>query len=99
MFRKSVNHAEFGKGEGLLAREKMDATLLRLQMLKSRVSELRSQCEDLRNLCLTDKFGALLCSECGKKIELGRQVSVKDSAGVTTRHYHEECFRTLLKIE
>jgi RNase P subunit RPR2 len=64
-------------------------------MLKGKVSELRIQCEELKKLHLENEKKALVCSECGKPIAHGQEVTVRDSAGTERSYYHKECFQAL----
>lgn len=95
MFKKGEVQEQSCQYEQLNAREEVEATLRKLQMLKSRISELRSQCEELRRMRLETEESALLCSECGEAIEPGQEIVVKDSEGAEKRHYHKECFKLL----
>jgi hypothetical protein len=80
------------------AREQVETAIVRLQFLKGRVSELTQRCEDLRRL-RTEKTRdlAMACDECGKKIGMNQPILVKDSNGRVISHYHQECFRALLR--
>jgi regulator of replication initiation timing len=75
--------------------EKTQVVLARLQSLKCKVSELREQCEALKLQSEKPKK-ALVCSECGKLIKEGAEVTVKDTSGIVKGCYHEECFKALL---
>ena len=75
-------------------KEKVEAVLARLQSLKSQVSELRAQCEALKNL-QSEKQKGLICNECGKLIEQGQEVTLKDSFGKVKGHYHKDCFKAI----
>jgi prefoldin subunit 5 len=82
--------------EQLTVKEKIEDLVAKLQMLKSKVSELRLQCENIKKLYSSEGgCDALLCDECGKTIERGQEVIVKDSSGMERRHYHKECFKAL----
>jgi hypothetical protein len=78
----------------LETREKVEATLQRLHALKSMVSELRAQCENLQRLDIEDKSGAMLCDVCGRTIDTGQDVEAKNF-GEKAHHYHKECFQKL----
>lgn len=80
----------------IMAKEKAEAVLQRLQALKSKVSELRLQCEELRKLRLEEHGREPLCSECGNSIEPGQEVVIKDSDGTVRTCYHQKCFKQLL---
>ncbi len=75
-------------------REKVEAVLVRLQSLKSQVSELRVQCEALKKL-QSEKPQDLTCNECGKLIEDGQEVVLKDSFGKIKSYYHKDCFKAI----
>jgi hypothetical protein len=76
------------------ARERMEAMLRKLQVLKNRISELRVHCEELQRSRIENQSGGLRCEECGDAIELGQEVEAKNF-GEKARHYHKECFRKL----
>lgn len=79
-----------------VAREERTQTVLaRLKSLKRKVSELRAQCETLK-LQSEKQMKALVCSECGKLIKEGAEVTVKDTLGVVKSYYHQDCFKALL---
>lgn len=78
------------------ANPKAENTLYKLQALKGQILELKSQFEELRKVLLEDDGKNLLCSECGKAIELGQEVVVKSPSGAEKSHYHKECFQALL---
>jgi len=75
--------------------EKAQAVLVRLQSLKCKVSELRAQCEALK-LQSKKQMKALVCSECGRLMKEGTEVTVKDTLGAVKSYYHEDCFRKVL---
>jgi hypothetical protein len=110
MFRRPEMNGKNGQDEHVRAKEEMDITLRKLQVLRDRISELRAQCEDLRRLSLetrNTKFEDLkvhslkpegtdlLCSQCGESIEPGQEIVVKSSDEAERKHYHKECFRLL----
>jgi len=95
MFKKKATSNQIDQGEQANTREKIEITLHKLQALKDKISELRCQCEELRELGLESKVS--LCSECGNAIEPDQEVVVKDSTGMERRYYHMKCFQTLLK--
>ena len=79
---------------GVVARkERVQAALARLLSLKCEVSELIAQCEALKAL---NQKKSLVCSECGKPIKEGNEITVKDSFGAAKSYYHENCFKALL---
>jgi hypothetical protein len=75
-------------------KEKVDAALARLQSLKKQISELRLRCEALKQL-ESGKAEGLACSECGKRIVAGQEVTLKDSLGEVKGYYHKECFKEI----
>lgn len=88
---------ETGKVGQTGSREKIEIVLQRLQVLKSRTSELRLQLEELRQLRSEEKPDGLVCSECGEAVEQGQEVAIKDSSGALKRCYHKECFEAMLR--
>ena len=85
------------RNQQIMAREKAEAVLQRLHALKSRVTELRLQCEELRKQRLEDHNIEPLCSECGNSIESGQEVVIKGSDGTVRTCYHKECFKHFLQ--
>jgi hypothetical protein len=77
-------------------KEKVEATLARLQSLKLKVSELRLQIEALRDLQSEKEEKALLCNHCGKAIRKGEEITIKGSLGEIKRSYHKGCFKAVL---
>jgi FMN phosphatase YigB (HAD superfamily) len=77
-------------------KEKIEATLARLQSLKLKVSELRLQIEALRDLQSEKQEKALLCNHCGKAIRKGKEITIKGSLGEIKRSYHKGCFKAIL---
>ena len=78
-------------------KEKVEAVLIRLQSLRSQVSELRVQCEALKKR-QSEKPKAgfdLKCDECGKIIAQGQEVALKDSFGKVKSYYHKDCFKAI----
>jgi hypothetical protein len=75
-------------------KEKVEAALARLKSLKCQVSELRAQCEALKKQ-ESEKQEGLMCSECGKLIKQGQEVTLKDSFGKVKSHYHKDCFKAI----
>jgi hypothetical protein len=100
MFRSAEMDEQNHQSARVKAREEMDITLRKLQVLRGKISELRAQCEELRKLSLkadSSKAGSsgLLCSQCGEAIEPGQEIVVKSSDETEKKHYHKECFRLL----
>jgi hypothetical protein len=95
MFKKGEVDAQSCQHEQPKVKEEVEATLHRLQILKSRISELRTHCEELRRMTSETKKNALLCSECGEAIEPGQEIVVKGSDETEKRQYHKECFKLL----
>jgi len=81
-----------GKGQ-LVSREKIEVTLIKLQTLKSEISELRLLCENLKKSYSENENKALLCKECGGPMEQGEEVVVKNFTGTEKSYYHKECFQ------
>jgi hypothetical protein len=79
-------------------KEKVEAALARLKSLKCRVSELRAQCETLKELG-SEKPEGLKCSECGGLIEQGEEVTLKDSFGQVKGCYHKDCFKEIWRSQ
>jgi uncharacterized protein with PIN domain len=77
-------------------KEKVEATLVRLQSLKRQVSKLRLQLEALRELQSEKQEKALLCNHCGKAIRKGKEITIKGSLGEIKRSYHKGCFKAVL---
>ena len=75
-------------------KEKVEAALARLRSLKSQISELRMQCEALKKQ-QSEKPEGLTCSECGKLIEQGQEITLKDSFGKVKSYYHKNCFKAI----
>ena len=42
-----------------------------------------------------EKQEGLMCNECGKLIEDGQEVLLKDFYGKVKRHYHKDCFKAI----
>ena len=75
-------------------KEKVEAALATLKSLKSCISELREHFEELKSLELKSQE-CLTCSECGKLIDHGEEVTVKDSFGKVKGCYHKDCFKAI----
>lgn len=93
MFKKTEFCGHTTLNEQLEAKERMQVTLQKLQALKSRVSELRIQCEELQKMN-QDRGGTVLCDECGRAIDSEQGIEARNF-GQEARHYHKECFRKL----
>ena len=76
-------------------KEKVEDALATLRALKWRISELRAQCEVVKEKRKEGYNGALLCSDCGKLIEQGEEVTLKGSFGEVKSHYHKDCFKRI----
>jgi hypothetical protein len=81
----------------IVTKEKAEEVLQRLQALKSAVSALRLQCEELRKLRLEEHSREPLCRECGNSIKPGLEITIKDSDGTVRTCYHQKCFKQLLR--
>jgi hypothetical protein len=79
-------------------KEKVEAALARLRSLKSQVSELRMQCEALKKQ-QSERQEGLTCSECGKLIEQGQEITLKDSFGKVKSYYHKNCFKAIWRSQ
>ena len=77
-------------------KEQVEITLAMLRSLKSQVSELRAQCEALKN---KQSEKGLTCSECGKLIDLGQEVTLRDSFGKVKSYYHKDCFKAIWRSD
>ena len=75
-------------------KEKVEAALARLKAMKYQISELRAQCEALKKLG-SEEQKELACSECGKRVDQGQEVTLKDSFGKIKAHYHKDCFKAI----
>jgi hypothetical protein len=101
MFKRAENDGRDSQNAQVKAREEMDITLRKLQVLRGKISELRAQCEELKKLSLKAdsskaESSGLLCNQCGKSIEPGQEIVVKSPGETEKKHYHKECFRLLL---
>ena len=74
-------------------KEKVEAALVRLKSLKWRISELRSRCEVFK--LESGEQEGFVCNKCGKLIEQGEEVTLKDSFGNLKSRYHKECFKAI----
>jgi len=93
MFRRMEIPADISSNEQLEAKQRIEATLHKLQVLKSRISELRAQCEELK-LRAEEETSRLHCDECGRPIDAGQEIEAKNFSE-KARHYHKECFRKI----
>jgi serine protease inhibitor ecotin len=81
-----------GNNNSIEQKEKVEAYLVRLKAMRRRVTELREQCESLKRVKVEYQRSLVICSECGKRIEQGQEIMVKDSSGNPMDYYHRECF-------
>jgi hypothetical protein len=78
-------------------KEKVEAALIRLKSLKWRISELRAQCEAFK--LGPERQEGFACDECGKLIEQGEEVTLKDSLGQVKGCYHKDCFKEIWRSQ
>lgn len=110
MFKRAEMNEHGRHNDDVKARENMDVTLRKLQVLRGKISDLRVQCEELRRLSLkadslkadslkADNLGpysgGFLCSQCGESIEPDQEIVVKSLDGTEKKHYHKDCFKLL----
>jgi hypothetical protein len=93
MLKKKKFCEEIISNQQVEAKKRIEATLQKLQALKSRTSELRVHYEELQKTYAEDQ-SSLRCNECGCAIEPGQEVEAKNFSE-KTHHYHKECFRKL----
>ncbi|MCX8153324.1 MAG: hypothetical protein N3E52_02705 [Candidatus Bathyarchaeota archaeon] len=86
-----------GHGGKIKRKEKVEAILARLRLLRGQVSELRKKCEALK--LQTPNQADLICSECGKLIESGQEVALKNSLGRIKAYYHRDCFMEIWRSQ
>lgn len=79
-------------------KEKVEASLAKLQSLKNQISELRLQCEALKK-SQSKRQEKLRCNECGRQIEQGQEVVLKGSFGKIDDYYHKDCFKAIWKSQ
>jgi hypothetical protein len=79
-------------------KEKVEAALAKLRSLKCQVSELRAQCEALKKVG-SEKQEGVKCSECGKLIKQGLDVTLKDTFGNVKGCYHRDCFAQIWRSQ
>jgi len=94
MFKKTKLSEDVDLNEQVEVRERAEATLQKLQVLKSRISELRAHIEELQTPRAQGRSSAFRCDECGGAIELGQEVEARNFSK-RTLHYHKECFRKI----
>jgi hypothetical protein len=110
MFKRAEISGQDRQSDNVKAREDLDTTLRKLQVLRGKISDLRAQCEELRKLSLkadglrtqslkadslrTESSG-FLCNQCGESIEPGQEIIVKSLDETEKKHYHKECFKLL----
>jgi len=75
-------------------KERMKATLEKLQVLKDRITEVRIRCEELQKMRPNTEKGSLRCEECGKDIRPDQVIEAK-YFGKKPQYYHKTCFRKL----
>jgi hypothetical protein len=80
--------------EQVEVRERVEAILQKLQVLKSMISELRARFEELQTSGFQGHSSAFRCDECGDAIEEGQEVEARNFSE-KTHHYHKECFRKI----
>lgn len=93
MLKKTEFCEEISSNQHVEAKKRIEATLHKLQALKSRTSELRAHYEELQKTHAEDR-SSLRCDECGGVIKPGQEVEAKNFSE-KTHHYHKECFRKL----
>ena len=91
MQKKTEFCGEISSNQQVEAKKRIEATLQKLQALKSRTSELRAHYEELQKTHAEDR-STLRCDECGCAIETGQEVEAKNFSE-KTHYYHKECFR------
>lgn len=94
MLKKTEFFEENNSNQQADAKKTMEATLQKLQALKSRISELRAHLEELQLQTHIEDQSSLRCDECGRAIEPGEGVEAKNF-GENVLHYHKECFQKL----
>lgn len=94
MFKKKELCEDANFNEQVEVRERIEDTLQKLQVLKSRISELRAHFEELQRPSVKGHSSAFRCDECGGAIEQGQEVEARNFSE-KTHHYHKECFRKI----
>jgi len=92
MLEKTELFEENSSDQQVDAKKTMETTLQKLQVLKSRISELRAHFEELQTRM--EDQSSLRCDECGRAIEPGEEVEAKNF-DEKVHHYHKECFQKL----
>jgi cell division septum initiation protein DivIVA len=93
-----LKKTEFGEDINMIdqaeVKERIEAILKKLQVLKRRISELRAHFEEIQKSRAEGDSTAFHCEECGGAIEPGQEVEAKNFSE-TTRHYHKDCFQKI----
>lgn len=76
-------------------KDKVEAALVRLKALRSKVAEIRAQCESLREMQAKNQKETIVCTECGKGIEQNQEITIKDNSGNPRSYYHKDCFKAI----
>lgn len=94
MLKKTKFCEDINLNEQVEVRARVEAMSQKLQVLKSRISELRVHFEELQRSRAQGHSSVFRCDECGGAIESGQEVEAKNFSE-KTRHYHKECFRKI----
>jgi len=94
MLKQTGSCADVNFNEQVEVRERVEAMLQKLQVLKSRISELRAHFEELQKSLYRDHSSSFRCDECGCTIEPGQEVEARNFSE-KTHNYHKECFRKI----
>ena len=76
-------------------KDKVEAALVRLKALRSKIAEIRADCESLREMQATNQIETVVCSECGKGIEQNQEITIVDNSGKPRSYYHKDCFKAI----
>jgi hypothetical protein len=76
-------------------KDKVEAALVRLKALRSRVAEIRAECESLKEMQAKNQKETIVCSECGKGIEQSQEITIRDNSGNPRSYYHKDCFKAI----
>jgi len=76
-------------------KDKVEAALVRLKALRSKVAEIRAQCESLKEMQAKNQKETKVCNECGKGIEQNQEITIKDNSGNLRSYYHKDCFKAI----
>ncbi len=76
-------------------KDKVEAALVRLKVLRGKIAEIRTQCESLREMHAINQKETIVCSECGKGIEQNQEITIKDNSGNPRSYYHKDCFKAI----